>query len=419
MERPPTERTDDRPAGSLRPVVATERIGFLDVLRGFAILGILPVNMASFKAPVLTLAFEEYAFPGAVNAAVRFVTVAFFEQKFYTLFSFLFGLGFAVQIARAEARGVDIASTYVRRLGVLAAIGAVHAFLVWWGDILLTYALLGFALVPFRKCRPRTVFLWALGIFVVWAGITFLLAALLGLVSVLPDVDADAFGELANPAEARRVTEVYGTGTWFEALGQRARDVGTLYLNLFYVGPYIFAMFLFGLALGKAGLLAEPRRFLRPALRALLLLAPAAVTLNLVYAYADYRAEGSPITPWVAVGLTAAVLSVPALAATYAITIVGACETSLGRRVLEPLAAVGRTALSNYLLQSCVCTSLFYGYGLGWYGRVSPLGGAAIVVAVWAIQIPVSVVWMRRFHFGPAEWLWRASTYGTRPPMRR
>lgn len=406
------------------PIARDDRIAAIDVVRGVAILGILPVNLLAFKGSFASMAFGSDLW-GASDRAAHFVTMFLFSQKFYSIFAFLFGLGLAVQQERLEARGIPVGPRWRRRLVVLLGIGAVHAFLIWWGDILLIYAALGFALPAFLRVTPRIAVRWA----VVLGSLPWVLQiglfGLIGLVSALSPEFRDAVGGFVEPVRAgfaehaARAAAVYGSSDWVAMIGQRALDVGRQYANGFVVFPYIFGLMLGGYAFGKAGL---HRRLdaLTPALaRALPWLAAAGLAGNALYAIGF--SIGDPLTPSLplAAAIASAWIGIPALAATYAITIALASRRAGPRGWPAPFAAVGRTALSCYLAQSIVATTVFYGYGLGLYGQIGPAAGWVVIVAIWAAIVPAAVGWTRYFRFGPVEWLWRSLTYGERQPMRR
>jgi uncharacterized protein len=183
------------------------------------------------------------------------------------------------------------------------------------------------------------------------------------------------------------------------------------------MGPTVLALFLLGLALGKLGIAAQLSQRRRLLWRTLIFAALIGVPGNLAYALAAElllsRLDGMMLL------FAVATLAAPALCLAYACAFLLAWPTGVGQRILGPLRPVGRMALTNYLFQSLVCTTIFYGYGGGWFGSVGPAAGLLIALAVFAVQIPLSHAWLARFEFGPAEWLWRSLTYGRRQPWRR
>ncbi len=405
------------------PVSPAERIETLDVLRGFALLGILLVNMALFSWPCYDLFMANQPWTTRADVAADWVVRVFAEGKFISLFSFLFGLGMAIQMERAAARGAGFVGRYARRLLALLAIGLAHAFLIWEGDILVVYALFGFLLLAFRNRRPTTLLVWA-GISLLLPVLIYgLLAAIMALGSLVPAVAQRIQEELAatnawyEQASAENL-RAFAHGSLAEVFAQRARNVLFLYQYVWYYAPMFFAMFLFGLYAGRRRLLHDPEANLGSIRRTLgwglALGLPANLIYAVTYAVAD-PASASPL--WVVSAATLAVGG-PALCLAYAAGLTLLLHRQAAHQWLHPLAAVGRMALTNYLLQSVVCTTIFYSYGLGWYGSVGRAPGVVLALIIYAAQIPFSVWWLKRFRFGPIEWLWRTLTYAQRQPMR-
>ena len=408
---------------ALSPVTAGERIETLDVLRGFALFGILTVNMALFSWPVyeVVMGARDWGTRSDVMAdwVVRFLA----EGKFYPLFSFLFGLGMAIQMERAEARGAPFAGRFSRRLLVLLGIGLMHAFLVWEGDILVWYAVFGFLLLAFRKCKPRTLLVWAVIFLLIPVALYTLFWAMIAIGSLFPEGAKAIEEEFARADEyysrmAEENLRVFALGSAAEIFGQRARNVLFLWQYTWFYAPNFFAMFLLGLYAGKRRILHNVEANVAFIRRLLVWGLCLGVPANLIYTAGYNFAKPSDVNlAWV---ITAAALATggPALCFAYitAITLLLRCSRWQNR--LRPVADAGRMALSNYLLQSLVCTTIFYSYGLSWYGSVGRAAGLGLVLIIYAAQIPLSVWWLKHFRFGPAEWLWRSLTYGKRQPMR-
>jgi len=418
-----TNTKEDHMTARLLPISATERIPVIDQLRGFAIFGILVVNMFyffhPFFAPQLTAASS------AADRAAGFLITFLFLGKFYTLFSFLFGLGLHVQMTRAEASGRRLVPVYLRRLLVLAVLGLAHGVLLWIGDILLLYAVTGLLLLwLFRNRSPRTLKAWAIVL------LTSLVLLIGGAVAALtaaryapPEsgarekIEAD-FAAIAAEID-RKVAEdyvTYATGDLGTITRARWRDYSEL---LTRVGPWmlpsVLAMFLLGLRAGKRGWF-EPgpaqeqrcRRLLRWAL-------PLGLLLNFYVAVTGFEQNrmGVEIFTWQTVlQITALTYGSVMLALSWvALMILADCRGTL-RGLRGALAPVGRMALSNYLLQSVVMTTLAFGYGFGLYGQVGLAVGLGLALGFFALQIPLSRWWLARYRFGPVEWLWRTLTYG-------
>ena len=394
---------------TFQPIAPDERIATLDVLRGLALLGILLMNMEAFVGPLdLSTSGIDPHWQGVDRWADAFVYI-FVQGKFFTLFSLLFGAGFAVMAQRAEVAGRDFTRFYLRRSLGLLGIGLVHALLLWSGDILVVYALLSFLLLAFREA-PRA-WLPVMGVLAYLAaiGLMLLLGALMLLV---PDEVTAAQATHAQAAiEAQR--QAYGHGTYGQAVLQRLRDFGASLGALLVVGPQVLGMFLIGSWFARSGAIAHPdahQRLFTWLRRGAL---PLGLALMLVCTW--YQ-------PWLAPGRfdlrSAAVYGGSALAGLLM------CLGYLAWGVrwshaLRWLAPAGRMALSNYLGQSLVCTLLFYGYGLGWFEQMGRAWQLLFAVALFAAQVALSRAWLRHFRFGPMEWLWRAITYWRWPPLRR
>jgi uncharacterized protein len=399
-------------AATSGPISAGERVVVADVLRGFALFGILVVNMTAFKSPI----FGDPGTPdGPLDEAASWIIAAFFQTKFYVLFSFLFGYGLSVQMARAAARGVPLVPRFLRRLLGLFLIGVAHALLLYVGDILVTYALLGVILLLMRNVGDRVLLAVAVGL----VTLTALLLALGGaVVAVLPpEALGDASSGAALREEGERAAEGY-RGSPAEVISQRASEYpATLAFVLFGQGPTALAMFLLGLWAGRRRLFekaAEYRALLR---RVLVLGLFFGLGGGIVWATTQ-AAVGFDLTAGFLFAGAVSFATAPLLSGAYAAAIVLLHGRPAWRRRLDVLAPVGRLALTNYLLQSLVGAFIFTGYGLGLFGGLGAAGGLALSVAIFAGQIPLSAWWLRRFDFGPAEWLLRSFTYRRIQPIR-
>ncbi len=399
----------------MQPTSAIERLALIDALRGFALLGILLVNMAGFSRPFQAAWLPvESAQPGR-DLVATVVVALFAEGKFYALFSLLFGLGLAIQMERARARGVDWRGRYVRRLLVLFVIGMVHGVFVWAGDILALYAAVGFVLMLFAGAAPRSVMAWTVSIAAI-----YVLTVTAGF-ALTPDAGPTAADSAAEERAALQATiaaaeRVYATGSFAEITAQRIRDVVYLWQQEPAFTPNVLLYFLLGLYLGKRGLFRRPKKHV--ALLQRWVIAGVLVGLPLAAVYTATRFDllaTDWIDWWAFVTFLGGGL---ALCLAYAGALSLLWLRPRARAALALLAPVGRMALTNYLLQSVICTFVFYGYGLGWFGQTSPAEELAIALVVYGCQIPFSHWWLSHFRFGPAEWLWRSFTYGRRQPMR-
>ena len=391
----------------MAPAGAGERIDSVDILRGIAVLGILLVNMGSFagwRAPFDNMAWVDRS----TTVAIRFVA----QGKFYPLFSFLFGWGLAIQIARTASRDVNIVPFFLRRMTALLLIGLVHAVLVWHGDILVTYALLGFPLLLFRNASDRT--LW----------ITFAVCLAIPVVISLPGPAEDfrrayfqVIGGFQEAMVQGKHANVFVTGSYLQAVQQRAVFLRYNYsASLYWITP-IFGMMLLGLLVGRRGILraqAEQQALLR---RILIVTLVIGLPLNVLWVW---QSVTNGVTgPWQDEALRGArTIAGASLAIAMVAGLTLLVQRPAWREQLSSFGAVGRTALSNYLLQSLVFTLLFYGYGLGIYGQAGPLLTLLLTLGFFRLQIWLSNWWLARYRFGPVEWIWRCMTYGRLQPLR-
>lgn len=384
---------------------SADRIEALDALRGFALLGIVVVNAGNFFASGYTLLGEsDPRFAGPADEAARFLVALLLESKFFLLFSFLFGYGFWLQMAAAERAQAGFRARYLRRLLGLGVLGLLHAVLLFPGDILLPYALLGLLLLAARGLTATGAVAWATALVLVCA----LPWAVFGAVELaLPPIDPVVIGAMAAATE-----QAYRAGA-ASVIVQRVSDWSgpMLFTLLFVQAPMSFAMFLFGLAAGRAGLVA------RVAAGEVHLWKVVAVGLAVglpgAWTYAVGMAASSPAEAQFG-ALAVDLVTAPFLACAYAALLM----LALRRRPMPRLAAAGRMALSNYLLQSVVLAFLFTGYGLGWMGQRSPVQVVGLALALYVLQVGASAAWMRRHAHGPVEWALRALTHGRWPRWR-
>jgi uncharacterized protein len=421
MADPATRRMGAAPSAA--PVAPRERIAAIDIVRGFALLGILAVNMALFANPIYSVLGGHGPWTGPLDRAAAWLIRFLAESKFYTLFSFLFGLGLVLQMQRAAARGVPFVPVYARRLLILLVIGLIHAYLIWIGDILVSYALLGFVLLLFRRRSPRALLIWAAVLISLPVLLSAASVALLEMGRSDPTIAAQidrSFAEQAADWAARAETaaRVYAGGDVFAITAQRARDLAFFYPYTLFILPSVLAMFLVGLWVGQRGIAQDIPGHLPFIRRVAAWGLGLGLPLNLLYAVMSEISDRTIPTVPALVAALASSIGAPILSMGYAASLTLLAHRGDWGRRLAPLAPVGRMALSNYLAQSLVCTTIFYGYGLGLFGRVGPAAGLLLTIAIFLLQIPISVWWLRRFRFGPVEWLWRSLTYGRPQPMR-
>jgi uncharacterized protein len=402
----------------LDPVAPSERIQVLDILRGFALLGILAVNMQLFSSPIYLALTGLQEWEEPMDRVADGLISYFAQGKFYPIFSFLFGLGMALQYQRATERGTaQFGLVYARRLFVLLGIGMIHAFLIWEGDILLVYALLGFLLLLFAQRREKTLLIWAgicLVLPVLIAGAVF---GVVFLASMIPEAAAQIEGAFSGQESyyqqrAEETIQAFAHGTYGEIFRQRLANLAFLYKVSFFYLPIIFGMFLLGLFAAKHRLFHHVPDHLGFFRRVLLWAGPVGLIGNTVFFLSSDAQSENPASLWFVAGTAGLSLGATALALCYVSGLTLLAQREWWRRRLAWLAPVGRMALTNYLAQSLICTTIFYSYGLALFGRVGPAAGLLLTFGIFIVQIFWSRWWMSRFRFGPAEWLWRRLTYG-------
>lgn len=409
----------------LSPVQQTERLQIVDVLRGFALFGILLVNMTIFSRPIQAVLFPVDPATPWFDRGAEWVIHFLGEGKFYALFSLLFGLGLTLQMERIEQRGGRFVPLYLRRLLILLGIGMIHAFLIWMGDILIMYALTGLMLILFRKAKPRTLLIWMVILIALPLVFTIAATSLIALGRSIPEGEAQirqVFAETtaAFETDMARAYQVYATGSFSEITAQRIADYTSMGVSAFFVmGFNVLAMFLLGVYFGKRELfrnLEANRGLFHKLLIWGLILGLAGNGLYATMILTLPRIEPSWALLLATIGQT---IGAPLLMLAYVAALcLLALSPTWGER-LKVLAPVGQMALTNYLSQSIICTLIFYGYGLGLFGQVGAAAGIGLTIVIYGLQIPISHWWMRRFRFGPAEWLWRSLTYGRRQPLKR
>jgi len=407
------------------PVQQGERIQIVDILRGFALFGILFVNMTIFSRP-----FQNILFP-ADPAAPWFEHVAEWlihflgEGKFYAMFSMLFGLGLTLQMERIEARGGRFVPLYARRLLVLLGFGLIHAFLIWIGDILILYALIGFLLILFRNAKPRTLLIWIVILITLPllfnAGATGLVEWGKSVPECAQQMEEIFAGTIASfEADIARAYRVYADGNFAEITAQRLYDYTRMGFSSFFVlGFNVLGMFLLGVYFGKRGIfrdLESHRDLFRKLLLWGLILGLGGNALYASLVLSMPRLE--PAWP-LFVSTLAQAIGAPLLMLAYVSAFCLLALSPVWGKRLQVLAPVGQMALTNYLTQSIVCTLIFYGYGLGLFGQMGMAAGIGLTIFIYLLQIPISHWWMKHFKYGPAEWLWRSLTYLKPQPMRR
>ncbi len=414
---------------ALAAVSSQERIASIDVLRGVALLGILSINIWGFALP--DIAFSDPPAAGGwspINKGVWSFFHLLCEQKMMSLFSMLFGAGLVVMVQRSDARGTSLTRIYYRRICWLLLFGLLHALLVWDGDILVPYALCGFVLYPFRRIRPSRQIL--LGALVFLSQVPLVVG--LGLQEVRlqkitgpnndqgteqqrqwrRELEEEIFPSRDIDAEIERHQQGYMNQVSRRAEEYLLEQIGGF---IFWSGPRAGGLMLIGMGLMQLHIFTAQRSF-----RFYALLSVLGYLLGLpLVGYGVYdmmHHDFDVLRQYLWSGHFNYIGSL-FVALGHAGLIMLVCKAGLLSWLTAALANVGRMALSNYLMQSILCTTLFDGWGLGLFGKLDRTQLLAVVASIWLLQLVVSSFWLRYFRFGPMEWLWRSLTYRRRYPF--
>ncbi|HEY0376774.1 MAG TPA: DUF418 domain-containing protein [Pyrinomonadaceae bacterium] len=399
------------------PVAPRERIELLDVLRGLAVCGILIGNVQWFSGYGMMPPALAAQAPSA-DRVTHFLVHFFVEGKFYSIFSFLFGFGFALQISRAAERGDTKASLFKRRLFWLLVIGLAHAYLLWAGDILSIYALMGFLLIPFRKKTDAALLKWALILLAVPI-LTYLLFYVLFVAFVPPEALAKL--DAAQVDMWNNAVRTVPQSSYLQIItGYNLNYVVGRYASLILEMrlPKLLAMFLLGSYAYRRGFfqnLSSHQSFVRRVLVYGLVLG---LVGNVAFAALAGSEAVFPPSPAGIVGVVCYAFGVPALALFYIALVATLWQKAAWRRLLAFLAPVGRMALTNYLIQTLVCVLIFYGYGLGQFGKLGARTATLLALTIFLFQTLLSALWLKYFGYGPMEWIWRQLTYRRRLSLR-
>jgi len=402
------------------PVASPDRVDSLDVLRGVAVMGIFVMNIPWFAMYGSTHFNPTYygMWDGA-GYAIWYVNHLFADQKFMSIFSMLFGAGIVLFASRKEDRGEPAGKYHYRRMAWLILFGLAHAYMIWEGDILFLYGVCGMCVYPFRRARPSRLVVAGVVVLAVGAGLS------LGSgisAPYWPEEQRQEFIDnswqppLEKLAEA---TEAYGGGDYWKQVRYRAPSVlvTETFVLLFWGVWRAGGLMLLGMALLKLGVLGAARS--RRTYSIMVLTAFAGVAMAAYEVHENFARDWEPFYSFF-IGSLYNYFGSILVSSGYIGLVMLACtlRADAFRRVTRPLAAAGRMAFSNYIGQSLIGVFIFYGTGLGYFNQIGRSGQMAIVVAVWALQLTLSPLWLNRFRYGPLEWLWRVLTYGRRQPFR-
>jgi uncharacterized protein len=423
------------------PVQGDDRIISLDALRGVAILGILVMNIYAFAMPFI--AYSNPLIMGgteAHNLGTWFFTHILFDQKFLSIFAMLFGAGLVLMTDRAEARGARYGRIFYRRQFWLLVIGAMHGYLIWVGDILFNYAAIGMLVYLFRKRSPRTLIIIACLLLPISLAGNYGMSVsseqtIIAVTEIqklrgagedlneeqektLKDWEASRAFMAPNAEDLQKDLDAY-RGGYLDIVKHRAPTVlmMQIFVTLVFGISRVAALMMIGAALMKLGVLSGERStaFYRNLMQAGYLLG---LPLT-IFSAVNLNAHAFDTLYMLRVGGLANYVGSLVVAFGHIGLVMLIVKTGVLQRVVRRFAAVGRMAISNYLMHSMILTTVFYGYGLGLYGAIPRFWQMGFVIGVSTLQLFLSTWWLDRYRFGPVEWLWRSLTYWQRQPMRR
>ncbi|MGI8314473.1 DUF418 domain-containing protein [Halobacillus mangrovi] len=387
---------------SASPLRESERLSWVDAARGLAILGIFMVNVPAFNAPYFLYGGAAEYWPSPLSHTVQAIVDIFFQASFYTLFSFMFGFGMQMMKERLDEKNINYRPVIFRRLLILTGFGLIHAFLIWHGDILLSYGVLGMVLFAFFNVSKGWILVWAY----------FMLAILVLPLTFSLYMFRDQLQGMVNRPLIQEAITNYGQGSLLNIWQQNADDwyYANQFANLPFLALSLIPMFLFGLYVCKKRWLHQPEKHLSSIKKVWLLTG----LLFFVFKAGPYF-FGNP--EWFDlmqdnVGGTASAIF-------YVLSITLLFRSEMGSKIVHPLTWVGRMSLSNYIFQSLISFLLFYSVGFGLYAKVPPIWSMIIVVIVFPLQVYASKAWLTKYRYGPLEWVWRSLTYKTKQPLRR
>jgi uncharacterized protein len=386
------------------------------------------MNIVAFALPMAAYMNPlAYGAEGSIDFAVYAFNFILIDGKMRGLFSFLFGASMLLVIDRAEAKGENAASVHYRRMLVLLLFGALHFYLIWFGDILFGYAMIGMIAFFFRKKKPKALIIIGIALvlleFLMMAGMAAQardLAPQVAAPGASPEVlrqwnEMTAWVRIPTPAE---LNEQLGLilGPWSGvAESQLTRHtLDPLIFSLMF-GPETLAYMLFGMAALKSGYLTgqwSDAEYRRAAVRGYAISLPFYILLI----WLIFQDSFSPLA-LMTYSMAATVLIRPFMIAAVAALII--LVTRKGGWLTQRIAAAGRAAFTNYLGTSILMTGIFYGWGLGLYGELTRAELWLVVIAMWVVMLAWSKPWLNRFHYGPFEWLWRSLARGQVQSMRK
>ncbi|WP_020007493.1 DUF418 domain-containing protein [Salinicoccus albus] len=393
------------------PISKSERVFEIDAVRGFALLGILMMNIMSFAGPTLEEQFtmeQSDIYTGQWNELSLYFINTFATSNFYTMFSFLFGLGFYIFLSRAEKRQNNVPYLlFLKRMLILLVIGLMHAVLIWYGDILTVYAAAGVLLLVFYRFKPVVNLAAAAAIL----GVSTIFILLLSMMSLL--FSNSSAGSPGGFDPGFNMTEVLTGGSYADIVNLNLSVFSIMISSNITIIPLVLAMFLIGLYVGQKGIFQNLDAHKKLISRTAIIGLGAGIPIKLVLGYGlTYMMDDMM---WQVLTLLAYSAGGPLMSLGYvALFIIIAKKVTGLTKLLQP---VGQMALTNYIMQSILMTVVIYGFNI--FNTIEAVWFIPVVVVVFTVQVIYSHIWMKFFRFGPLEWIWRSLTYSKTMPIKR
>jgi uncharacterized protein len=400
-------------SAEIGPVSGGERLFELDLVRGVALLGILIMNMPGFATSFYSGSSGSESWIHWWDEWTALLRNVLFSGKFNSMFSLLFGIGFTIQLDRLlERRGAQGLQIYLRRLAILFVFGAIHMLVFWTGDVLHMYALLGVLLVLLRNRSDATIvaLIVALLLYPIASGVFKMIVRDAGYIDTL----GQTFSDWVTSNDA-----AYGRGSFIDAMHEHMRETWFLYTDPasldFTLSFYaqLTTTMLLGFLIGRHRIVQRIPELMPQIVKVQHWSFWIGIGSALALAYGEKTVSpAEPSLQSILVELTYGFCRI-ALMTFYVTAFVRLAQQDRWRARFAPLAAVGRMPLTNYLMQTAIATTIFYGWGLGFWNRGGPLTWLVLALAIFfLVQIPLSVWWLARYQYGLMEYLWRYLTYG-------
>ncbi|MBG9718375.1 MULTISPECIES: DUF418 domain-containing protein [Bacillus] len=382
-----------------------QRVEFVDAIRGFALFGILLVNITLIQFGLFANEKPTYIF-GKLDESANWFIQFFGTQNFISLFSFLFGLSIILLQKSIIAKGKKFFPTYIRRISILLLLGYIHGTFVWEGDILFAYGIVGIFLMMFINRKPKTLLIWA-----------SILLALIMFASYQSEPTSNTFNDVAPYIEKEH--KVHETGSYMDHINFRLTEnpfdymgingiFGLVILSIFAL-IFMSPLFLLGMYVGKKGWLFEIDKHIPAVKKIWLITGIFSFTIKILTMFVKH-----PILIMLQDSLTPVTMTF-----FYGSTIILLFHYKKVARLLTYMANMGKMSVSNYLAQSIIATTIFYAYGFGLYGKIGYFFGILLTIGIYTIQLFVSTYWLQKYRMGPVEYVWRLGTYLEKPRFKK